>query len=130
MYRTENKRYGDVPATQFPTPALNDWSKSNALIGQLRLSILAENSSSVAMFNKGSNPSKEMGGSLIGSLQSRMRPNRRGSTNATIVSSFDDLSGSLRYSMNCKHRILVMILELTSYYSPSSTAEAMMHLTS
>ena len=75
------------PATQFPTPALNDWSRSRALTGHDRFNTKAEKSFKVGMLRIESNPRAEIGGSLTGSLHRRTLPSRRASTKAISVPS-------------------------------------------
>ena len=72
-----------TPATQFPTPALKDWSSRSALIGHdlFRTPFLKYSKSGMEMM--GSKPSVEIGGSVRGVLHSRMRPSLLGSINAT-----------------------------------------------
>lgn len=76
----------NAPATQFPTPALKDWSSSKAFIGHAFFLTPFEKSSSEGIDSMGSKPSAEIGGSFLGSVQSRIRPRRRASTKAISVS--------------------------------------------
>ena len=84
---TTPKTFWWSPATQFPTPALNDWSRSKAFIGQDLFKTSGLKSSRSGIDNIGSKPSSEMGGSSAGEVQSRIRPSLRASMNAisTIV---------------------------------------------
>ena len=75
------------PATQLPTPALNDWSSKHALTGLLRFFKPFTKSSKLGMEIIGSKPRAEIGGSVRGDLQRRTRANRRASRNATWVAS-------------------------------------------
>lgn len=81
--RCVNCVYRNEPATQFPTPALNDWSNKRALMGHDLFStpFLKYSKSGIEMM--GSKPSEEIGGSVRGALQRRMRPSLLGSMNAT-----------------------------------------------
>ena len=75
------------PATQFPTPALKDWSSKRALIGHVLLSTPLLKSAMSGMDKMGSNPISEMGGSASGVLHKRIRPSLRASRKATSVTS-------------------------------------------
>lgn len=90
----------NLPATQFPTPALNDWSRRTAFMGAFRFKTNGVKSSKVGMDKIGSKPSFEIGGSSRGSAQSLMRPRRRTSRNASSSVSDAVLFGSVRCSMN------------------------------
>lgn len=87
-----------IPATQLPTPALKDWSRSNAFIGQLRFLTDLLKVSRGGILKRGSNPKVEIGGSVRGDLQSRIRPRRRGSKNAN--SATESSSGPFKRRIN------------------------------
>lgn len=88
-----------LPATQFPTPALNDWLRRRALMGHFLFVTAVWKSSNIGMERMGSNPSSEMGGSFRGLAHSLIRAKRRASVNATLVGSVSD-SPLDRFRMN------------------------------
>src|SRR5579872_3922162 len=105
LYQTsspDRRRKGIQPATQFPTPALNDWSRSTAFMGAFRFRTRGVKSSRLGIDKIGSKPSSEIGSSLSGSAQSLMRPSRRVSRNASSRVSACSSSGSERCSINWK----------------------------
>ncbi len=90
----------DVPATQLPIPALKDWSRRRALIGHDLFRTAAVKPSSDIMESKGSKPREDIGCSVSGAWQSRIRARRRASTKATSVI-IDGSSSRDREIINC-----------------------------
>lgn len=84
-------------------PALNDWSSSNALIGQDLFETMTEKSPREGMLKIGSKPNATIGGSFKGFAHKRIRAKRLASTKAISTGASPSSSGD-KCKMNYRQR--------------------------
>jgi hypothetical protein len=97
----QDRNFNHTPATQFPTPALKDWSSRSALMGHFRFVTFNMYSSKDGRDRRGSKPRDEMGGSVRGEGLNLTLPSRLASEYANSFTSSDEEVANRKTNYKC-----------------------------